>query len=78
MGLDVVCKSLGGHSYSVFVHPVRADSHNAAKSSGAEFQVSVECILESCRIIVSQFNDLAFGFRIKVTGNPALDRKSVV
>ena len=70
--LDVVCKSLGSHSHGVLVHPVGTYAHDSAKTAGTEFKVTVECILESCRIVVSQFNDLAFRLRIEISIKPAL------
>ena len=45
---NVVCKPLGGHSDSVLVHPVGADTHDAAETAGTELEIAVERILEIC------------------------------
>ena len=78
MRLDVVGKSLGSHTHGIFVHPVRADSHNSAESSGSEFKIAVECILEAGRIGIPELKHLAFGLIVKIAVKPLLSSCFIV
>ena len=69
---DVVGESLGGHADRVLVHAVGADAHDAAEASGAELEILVERVLETCWVVVAQLNDLAFGLGIEISVQPAL------
>ena len=72
MGLHVVRQALGGHADGVFVHAVGANAHDAAQTARSEFQVAVEGIFETGRIIVPEFEDLTFGLRIEISVEPTL------
>lgn len=78
MSLDVVCKSLCGHADSVFVHTVRADTHDSSKSTGTEFQIAVKSIFKPGRVAVSEFNDFALCLRIKISVKPTLGNFSKI
>ena len=78
MGEDVVREALGGHSNRVFVHTVGSYSHDAAKASGAEFEILVESILECGRVGIAEFYDLAFGFGIEVAGEPGIGSGNII
>ena len=66
----VVSKSLCRHADSVLVHSVGSYTHNAAQATGAELQILVECILQSCRVAVAQLKDLHFGLLVVITFQP--------
>ena len=72
MVLDVVRKALGRHSDRVFVHPVGPYAHDSPESSGTEFEIAVERILERGGIIVPQCDDLALGFGVEIPFDPPL------
>ena len=67
---DIVRKTLGGHSNGISVHPVGPDTHQPAQSARAEFQCLVECVLETCRIVVPQFEDFHLGLGVEITVQP--------
>ena len=67
---DIVRKTLGGHSDGISVHPVGPDTHQPAQSARAEFQCLVECVLETCRIVVPQFEDFHLGLGVEITVQP--------
>ena len=70
MRTDIIGESLGGHAHGVFVHAVRADSHDAAQAAGTEFQIPVKRILKPGGVLVTQFQYLHFGFGIKIPFHP--------
>ena len=72
MCLDILGKALCGHTHSVLVHPVGADAHDASEATGTKLEIAVECILESCRVIVPQLDDLTFSLGIEIPVEPAL------
>ena len=78
MLFDVVRKSLSGHSDSVFIHPVGADSHYATETAGPEFEILIERIFKRYRISVSKFYDFAFGLGIEIAVNPAFNGLFVI
>ena len=67
---DVVGESLGGHPDGVPVHPVGSDPHDATKSTGAEFEVLSECVLQLRLVAAEHLADLHLGFLVEIAFEP--------
>ena len=75
---DVVGESLGGHSDSVLVHPVGSDSHDAPETSGTEFKILVESVLEPGGVVVPELYDFHLGLGVEVPLQPLLGRCFII
>ena len=52
--VDVVGKTLGGHTNNIFVHTVCTGTHDAAQTTGSELQALIEGIYQRVLVLVVQ------------------------
>ena len=72
--IDVIGKTLSGHTYNVLVHAVGTYAHNTAQTTGTELQTLIEGVNKGSLVLIVQKSlnlCLCFGI-ILVTVEPLL------
>jgi len=67
---QIVGQSLGSGAHRVFVHAIGTYAHDAAQTTCAEFQVTVEGLGQLVGIVLLIFPDFCFGIGIVVVVQP--------
>ena len=71
--LQIICQTLGGCADSVYIHAVRAGTHDSAETARSEFKIAIERVykLGFVRIVKHPLN-LCAGFGIVAFAKPFL------